>query len=101
MNARCQKSKRLQHTFHVRVFALILFEHQPRSDLGIFFGELRAHVAEKSQLAFVIKEEVIPHFALPLLDIRRWRAGGPCRRKSVPAPGPSTADPLFESAAGG
>src|ERR1700736_4929019 len=101
MNAGRQEGERLQHTFHVRVLALILFEHQARSDLGIFFGELRAHVAEKGQLAFVIEEQIIPHFALPLPDNRRWRAGGRCRRKSVPAPDPSAADPLSESATGG
>ena len=42
---------------------------------------LDAAVAQEAQFAFIIEEEIIPHFALPLSGTRRWRAVGRYRRR--------------------
>ncbi len=65
MNARREEREGLQHTFHVRILALVGFEQKARGDLGILLRELRAHLAEKRQFPFVIEKQFVTHQILP------------------------------------
>ena len=60
-----EEGEGLDHALDVGILAFVRFEAEARGDLGIFFGELRAHLAEECQLAFVVEEEVVAHGQSP------------------------------------
>ena len=41
-------------------------------DLRILLGELRPHLAEEGQLAFVVKKQIVTHRGHPSPGTRRW-----------------------------
>ena len=81
MDPGSEKGESFEQPFYMRIFALIRLQHQPGGDLRILFRELRAHVAQIRQFAFVIQQEIVTHRCDPLLsDIRRSTDSAPCRR---------------------
>ena len=85
VDARRQKGKAFQQPLHVRIVALGRLQDQPRGDLGILLGELRAQLAHVRQLALVVQQQVIPHSGP---RTRRWSVPAPCRTRRARAQDP-------------
>ena len=60
-----EKGEALEQALDVRILALVGLELQPRGDLGIPPGELRAHTAEERQLTLVVVQQIVTHRRLP------------------------------------
>src|ERR1019366_5532944 len=93
-----QKRKGLQQALHVRVFAFVRFQHQPRGYLRVLGGELRSHLAQERQLSLVVEQQVIPHPNPPSPGTRRWTTGAGCRKRCARERGPCPATPRSETA---
>src|SRR5262249_40836268 len=59
-----EKGECFEHALNMRIFAFGGLDDQPRSDLGIFFGELDRALAKVGQLTLVVEQQVIPHRSL-------------------------------------
>ena len=60
-----QEGEAFQQAFDVRILAAIRLQSEPLSDLPMFLGKLRAHLAQKAQLPLVIADQLIRHRLLP------------------------------------
>src|SRR3546814_17894105 len=60
-----QERERLDHALDVRIFAGVAFMQQPRCDLRVAPGELARQLAQRGQLAFVVRTDVIDHASPP------------------------------------
>ena len=65
MHARRQQRERFDHPLDVGIFATVGFQQQPGGDLGMLVGELRSHLAQEGEFAFVIISQLIAHCLLP------------------------------------
>ena len=59
------KRKGLQHPLGVGISATVRLQQQPRGDLRVLLRELRSHLAQERELAFVIVPQLIAHRLLP------------------------------------
>src|SRR2546423_15059233 len=73
MHARGEKGERLDESLDVWILALVRFEQQPPSDLGVTLGELRAHTTDVGELALVVVQQLLTHRASPRHRSRRSR----------------------------
>src|SRR6185436_12793710 len=71
VDASAEQSKCFDQAFDVRILARVRAQHEAASSGRILFGELRGHLADKSQLAFVIWEKVFSHEDAPETAMRR------------------------------
>ncbi len=88
VHARGQKREGFEQPLDVRVFAFVGFEVQPRGDLGVLLGKLRAHLTQKRQLAFVVEKQVVAHAIRPSPGKHPYSIASPCRKRSFPERGP-------------
>ena len=56
-----KKGECFEQPLDMRIFAFGGLDDQPRSYLGIFFGELDSALPQVGQLALVVEQQVIPH----------------------------------------
>jgi hypothetical protein len=61
VHAAGEEGERFQEAFDMRVLALGVFQDESAGDFWIFFCKIRAHLTDKAEFAFVVKEKVVTH----------------------------------------
>jgi len=83
-----QESECFQEPLHVWIFAFLRLQIETRCDFGILFRELRTHAPQKTELAFIVQQQIVAQVNCPLSDIPRYSVEAPCQIEPVPGQDP-------------
>src|SRR5581483_5891558 len=61
VDAGCQQRHAFQQPLDMRILAFVRLQHQARGDFWVFLGEFSAHATQKTELVFVVLEQVVAH----------------------------------------